>query len=194
MKRIALIVGLGNPGRKFLFTRHNLGFIVVDRLAIALKLRFRPFYPRLMVAQGSYKEINVVLAKPLTYMNRSGDVMGCLCRHFDVDAFQILVICDDLYLNLGRIRLRRRGGSGGHKGLKSIIEALSTEDFPRLRIGICPLTGFEEWDQINFVLSSFRGEEKEIVERVVSGAVEAVYCYLEEGIEKAMTKYNSVVF
>jgi len=181
---LRLIVGLGNPGIKFRETRHNLGFEVIDEVAKRLKMRFkRNLYSKAYIASKG----EVILAKPYTFMNLSGFSVRRLKEKFDISLRDILVICDDLNLPLGKLRLRARGSSGGHKGLSSIITALNSEDFPRLRIGIG--RNLEE-DFSSFVLSKFSKEEAPLVREAVNRASICAEEWLKEDIQKLMAKYN----
>jgi peptidyl-tRNA hydrolase, PTH1 family len=184
---MVIILGLGNPGPRYLLTRHNAGFRVVDRLAKTLKsplykVGYHSFYGRARL-DGQV----VILAKPMTYMNRSGQAAAALCRYFSVEPEQMLVVCDDLELPAGRIRLRSKGGSGGHNGLSSIIEHLGSEEFPRLRIGIDRPAN---QDVADYVLDEFPADEEGLMEDVFTKATDAAMVFLKEGIEAAMNKFN----
>jgi PTH1 family peptidyl-tRNA hydrolase len=182
------ILGLGNPGREYAETRHNLGFRVVDLLAQRHRIRLRArFYSRW--GRGTIAGQPVVLAQPLTFMNASGSAARRLLERFSLAPSDLLVIYDDLDLELGRLRLRRRGSAGTHKGMRSVVECLGTEDFPRLRLGIGPLPPGA--DAVAFVLSPFRGEEQPRVEEMLARAAESVEFWLQEGIEAAMNRYNT---
>lgn len=176
-----LIVGLGNPGRRYKGTRHNLGFMVLDELARTLKTRFID-ETDLSIAVAGDNGRHIVLIKPLTYMNRSGSVMPKLMRRYPVPFSRLLVICDDVNLPLGRVRLRRKGSHGGQKGLLSIIRSLGTEEFPRLRAGIGPVEG----DMVSFVLSKFRWKERKRVRSVVKRAGHIVMQTIVHHIDYAM--------
>ncbi len=198
-----LIVGLGNPGRKYARNRHNVGFRCLDRLAQAHGLSFgsgvlslrRPEpvkgskgrRAKASLALGKIADVGVVLAKPLTYMNLSGQAVGQLASFYKLSLEDILVIYDDLDLPLGTIRLRPEGGSGGHKGMRSIIEALGSQAFPRLRVGIGRPPGN---DAISYVLSDFTADEQIMLESVYKRVVAAVELFLREGVEAAMNAYN----
>lgn len=189
-----LIVGLGNPGPEYAKTRHNVGFMVVERLAaqsgaagtgpVRWRLRCRA-----LVADTSIQGQKAILARPQTYMNNSGEAVGPLLRWYGLIPAELLVICDDLDLSPGQIRIRKKGGDGGHRGLKSIIAALGTNEFARLRIGI----GRPEepaGDVIRWVLGRFNLQEAPVMEEVLARAVQAVRVILSEGIEKAMNQFN----
>ena len=181
------IVGLGNPGPKYAHHRHNVGFQCLDRLAQVYGLRFQRRQAKAILANGEISGVKVALVKPLTYVNLSGEAVGTLAYSYGIPLADILVIHDDLDLPLGMIRLRAGGSSGGHKGVRSIIEHLGSQDFPRLRIGIGrPVDG----DVVSYVLSDFTPEEKTIMEDAYRRAVAAVECFLTQGIVAAMNRYN----
>lgn len=182
-----LVVGLGNPGRRYASHRHNVGFQCLDRLAQAWGLSFNRRKHKALLAEGEIAGLKVILAKPQTFMNLSGEAVGQLARFYKVHPENILVIYDDLDLPAGKIRLRPEGGSGGHKGMKSIIEHLGTDAFPRLRVGIGrPTYG----DPVDYVLSDFAPDERMAREGACERAVSAVEFWLTEGMEAAMNRYN----
>ncbi len=184
--KIKLVVGLGNPGTEYEGTRHNIGFDLVDRLAAGNDSpwsRERKF--RAKVARG---ENGVILAKPLTFMNLSGNAVARLGRFYKLHPNQILVVYDDLDLPVGKIRFRKEGSSGGHNGIKSIIEFLSTKDFPRLKLGIGAADQKET--VIDHVLGKFSANEAEELEKVLAIAVDGVNCALSGGMDQAMNQFN----
>jgi len=184
-----MIVGLGNPGAEFAGHRHNVGFRVVEALAHAHSLGFsRCRGIAALVATGPACGRSVVLAKPQTFMNLSGRAVGRVAQLYQIAPLQLLVVFDDLDLPLGRLRLRPDGGSGGHKGMRSIIERLGTQAFPRLRVGIDRPPG--KMDPADYVLLPFFGQEKAILDQVVDLAVSAIDCWLTDGIEVAMGRFN----
>jgi PTH1 family peptidyl-tRNA hydrolase len=184
-----LIVGLGNPGAEYAHHRHNAGFHCLDRLAKAHGLRFTRRRFQASLAFGTIAGVDVALAKPLTFMNLSGRAVGRLVRGWSLAPSDMLVIYDDLDLPLGRIRLRKNGSAGGHRGMQSIIDALDTRDFPRLRIGIGrPSDG----DEIEYVLSNFDADEQEVMETAYERATAAIECFLREGIAEAMNRFNRI--
>jgi len=183
-----LIVGLGNPGSEYAGHRHNVGFRCLDRLARTHGLAFTRWEFRARLAQGEIRGVRVLLARPLTYMNLSGQAVGPLVRRYGIPLSDLLVIYDDMDLPLGTIRLRPGGGAGGHKGMRSIIEALGSQDFPRLRVGIGRPPAGE--DPVDYVLSDFTPEEGAIMEEVYERVLAAVECWLTEGIGEAMGRYN----
>jgi PTH1 family peptidyl-tRNA hydrolase len=190
-----LIVGLGNPGRKYAHHRHNVGFQCLDRLAQAHGLSFTQRRAKASLAlgrcpelvEGKIADVGIVLARPLTYMNLSGQAVRQLVGFYQLPLEDILVIYDDLDLPLGTLRLRPEGGSGGHKGMRSIIEALGSQAFPRLRVGIGRPPGN---DAVSYVLSDFTADEQITLESVYEKVVAAVELFLREGIEAAMNVYN----
>ncbi|MCJ7509482.1 MAG: aminoacyl-tRNA hydrolase [Dehalococcoidia bacterium] len=192
---VRLVVGLGNPGSAYATHRHNVGFWCVKRLASNWGIRFKSSrWAR--VGEGQVDDQPVVLAKPRTFMNRSGDAAASLLQRYNLSPQQMLVICDDLELPAGRIRLRPSGSDGGHNGLRDIIYAIESEDFPRLRIGIGrPRTAAGEpvthpLVVAKYVLGEPEPEEQEALEAAVEQAAEAVACILREGLAAAMNRYN----
>lgn len=183
------IVGLGNPGPNYARTRHNLGFLVVEALAERARIPLDRVECDALVGRGEVAGVAVLLAKPRTFMNRSGDAVVCLISSYALQPADVLVVVDDLALPLGVIRLRRRGRAGGHNGLKSIIEALGTTNFPRLRLGIKPERPIE--DTVAFVLSEFDEHERPLVDAVIARAIEAITVFLREGVDGAMSRFNS---
>jgi PTH1 family peptidyl-tRNA hydrolase len=184
--KLKLIVGLGNPGREYARTRHNVGFEVVDALAKRHHVRIIRRMGRALIARARIAGQDVTLAKPQTFMNLSGQAVAHIARREKIEPSEILVIYDDMDLPLGRIRLRPDGSSGGHKGMRSIIERLGTTEFPRLRIGI----GSADRDAALHVLSRFRRGEREVARKAIRSAADAVEMILSEGIEPAMNLYN----
>jgi len=183
-----IIVGLGNPGKEYYGTRHNLGFRVIEALSHRLNSG-RPvqkYYS--LCREAAHKGREVVLAQPLTYMNRSGKAVAELTANLPVELTELMIICDDIDLPPGTIRLRKKGGSGGHRGLQSIIDALGTAEFCRLRIGIGRPS--EERDSRDYVLEFPDDHNGKLLAEAVDKAVEAVICYIEDGIESAMNIYN----
>lgn len=183
-----LIVGLGNPGRKYAGNRHNVGFHVVDRLAVDNELHFDQRRNRAHLAHGRIEGVRVALVKPQTYMNLSGEAVGALVRFFKVPSERVLVIFDDIDLPLGSLRLRLKGGAGGHRGVNSIIARLNTGDFPRIRVGIGRPPG--RMPPEVYVLHDFRADEQHIMEQTYQRAVEAIHFALCDGFEMAMNQFN----
>lgn len=185
----AMIVGLGNPGSEYARHRHNIGFRVVESLAQAHQLDFaRQKGSKAHVAEGRIGQRRVRLVKPQTFMNLSGQAVGRLSRAYEIQPSQILVVYDDLDLPLGRLRLRPEGGSGGHKGMRSIVDTLGTRAFPRLRVGIDRPPG--RMDPADYVLQPFSQEEESFVTEIIERAVSAVECWLADGIVAAMDRFN----
>lgn len=184
-----LVVGLGNPGDEYATHRHNIGFMVVDALARAHGLSFsRQKRAKARVAEGRFLGRAVLLAKPQTFMNLSGKAVSRLSRTYEIPPERIMVVYDDLDLPLGRLRLRPEGGSGGHKGMRSIIDLLGTQSFPRLRVGIDRPS--DNMDPADYVLRPFDVEQRPFVKEVVAQAVAAIECWLTEGILVAMDRHN----
>ncbi len=182
-----LIIGLGNPGSEYAHTRHNIGFRVADALADRLDASFR-HVKSVMLARGTYKEQDLGIAKPLTYMNRSGNAVAGLCREHDLSPDEILVVVDDLNLPVGTLRLRPGGSSGGHNGLSHVADRLGTTDFPRLRVGIG--SDFASGEQVDYVLSPFTAQQEPKVEEAVLDAVAAILTAVREDLDAAMNQYN----
>ena len=193
-----IIVGLGNPGIKYKNTRHNVGFMAVAYLAEANSIRFNKSDFKSQWGKGVIHGKVVILSKPQTFMNLSGKAVKVLADFFRIEPKDILVIYDDIDLELGAIRIRLGGGSGGHRGMQSIIEYLGTNDFPRIRLGIgrpekkmqgarCKM---QEYDVADYVLSPFNSEEKGMLKQMLDRAKEAVEVVLKDGIEKAMNRFN----
>ena len=188
-----LIVGLGNPGKDYFHNRHNVGFRCLDYLAkyYAIPLEQRRY--RCRWGSGKIADTEVLLAKPQTFVNLSGEAVSKLIRRYHIDLSDLLVISDDLNLPLGKLRIRPRGDAGGHKGLESIISALGSSDFPRLRIGIGrPADSGPDNDEVivSYVLGDFIPDEEEKIALVIPQTAEVVYCLLTEGIVTAMNKFN----
>jgi len=189
-----LIVGLGNPGKAYAHNRHNVGFRCLNYSARLHSIRFDHRQCRAKVGLAAVRGKKLLLAKPRTFVNLSGDPVACLVRKHDIPLSDLLVIYDDLDLPLGKIRLRQSGGSGGHKGMNSIISALGSEDFPRIRVGIgrpqAEEQSMSEDAIVNYVLSDFSPQEEAIIKPVIAKVAEAIDCFLTQGIETAMSKFN----
>lgn len=184
-----LIVGLGNPGPSYEATRHNVGFAVIDQLVaqcrVDMKLRRRA---HALTGNGRWRGYPIVLAQPQTWMNLCGRAVEYLKRKYRLSASELLVIVDDIYLPLGMLRLRAAGGAGGHNGMQSIIDAIGTSDFPRLRIGVG--SDFERGCQSTHVLSKFSPQETELIQPVLQEACEAAKTFITDGITLAMNRHN----
>jgi PTH1 family peptidyl-tRNA hydrolase len=188
---LVLIVGLGNPGAAYEDTRHNAGFMVIDRLTEAHAIKCDRIGPgrSFLWGRGVIEGVEVVLAKPLTFVNRSGTAVSELLRALDITPGSLIVVCDDCDLPPGCIRIRKKGGSGGHKGLESVIEYLDTEDFPRVRIGVGRPPGGEE-ELRDYVLSPFSPEEKRELGDFLKRAAASIETILGTGIDHAMNVFN----
>ena len=188
-----LIFGLGNPGREYVRTRHNAGFLLVEKLAQHWKLGWtmeKKFSSRLAKTERNGRKF--VLSQPQTFMNLSGEAVRSLADFFRLSPQNILLVVDDADLPLGEIRLRANGSSGGHHGLESVEQHLGTRDFPRLRIGIGRrVDGVRQIT--NHVLGQFGNDEAELLEKILTRAAEQVECWASEGIAKAMSRFNGVV-
>jgi peptidyl-tRNA hydrolase, PTH1 family len=185
-----LVVGLGNPGSEYRDTRHNVGFLVVDeiarrwRLSDAWREKFSALHVRTTVADEA-----VIIAKPLTFMNLSGQAVAGLAAFYKIEPADVLVVTDDVALPLGRLRARPEGGAGGHNGLKSIIQHLGTQAFPRLRVGVG--RGDDRRDLVDHVLGRFDAGERDTVSAAVLRAADATERFLSEGIERVMSAFNA---
>lgn len=184
-----LIVGLGNPGAQYGDTRHNVGFMVIDRLSNQLDIPLRSRSMKAMWGKGVWEGKGVVLAKPQTFMNLSGESVVRLASHFLVEGEQIVVIHDDLDLDLGRIKIQEKGGDAGHKGIRSIIDHLKRRDFIRLRLGIGRKEGRRGGER-EYVLTTFCEEEQRVVAEQIERAGEAVRTILVDGTAIAMNRFN----
>ena len=183
-----LIVGLGNPGTQYAQTRHNFGFWCVDRLAELYGIDFSIRRQSAVVGEGGIEGVAVALAKPRTFVNRSGEAVRYLLDRYRSSPHDLLVVHDDLALPLGRLRLRPSGSSGGHNGVRSIIKAIGSQDFPRMRMGIGqPPHGV---DQVEYVLGSIPPQERDQAREAVERATEAAVAVLVEGMTEAMNRYN----
>jgi PTH1 family peptidyl-tRNA hydrolase len=189
-----LIVGLGNPGRTYAHNRHNVGFRCLNYFGRLHCIRFDRRQCRAKVGFGELRGEKLMLAKPGTFVNLSGRSVVGLVHKYDIPLSDFLVIYDDLDLPLGKIRLRQSGGSGGHKGMNSIISALGSEDFPRIRVGIGrPQVEGQSMSEdaiVNYVLSDFSPQEEASIKPVIARVSESIDCFLTQGIEAAMSKFN----
>jgi PTH1 family peptidyl-tRNA hydrolase len=189
-----LIVGLGNPGKTYSHNRHNVGFQCLNYFARIHSIRFDRRQCQAKVGIGKVRGEKLLLAKPGTFVNLSGKSVAGLVQKHNIPLSDLLVIYDDLDLPLGKIRLRQSGSSGGHKGMNSIISALGSENFPRIRVGIGrPQAEGQPTGEdaiVNYVLSDFSPQEEAIIKPVIATVSEAIYCFLTQGIEAAMSKFN----
>ncbi len=184
-----LIVGLGNPGEEYTRTRHNIGFQCVSTLADRYHLSFDGKRTKARIAEGQVAGQRVVLAKPFTYMNASGEAVVGLCQWYKVDpARELLIVYDDLDLPFGSLRLRERGSSGTHNGMRSIVQLLGTQNFPRLRVGIDRVP--QGWDTAKYVLGRFTREQEEQLPTIRDAAADVIELVIREGFTAAMNRYN----
>jgi len=190
---MTLIVGLGNPGREYAGNRHNVGFRCLDYFARKQGIAFRKCEARSLLGMGDVMKEKIILAKPLTFMNRSGESVAALLRRHRLSPADLLVIYDDLDLPLGKLRIRERGGAGGHNGIKSIINHLGSDEFARIRIGIAPQEEVETryTRTPEYVLSDFDAEERIMLKETYIRVSDAVNCLVTEGTTAAMNKYNN---
>jgi PTH1 family peptidyl-tRNA hydrolase len=185
-----LIVGLGNPGRAHAFNRHNVGFMAVDKLALRAGIELRRVQSKAIVGSGRLADRPVILAKPQTFMNLSGEAVGALAGYYRIPPAAILVVYDELDIPFGVIRLREKGGAGGHNGMRSLIQHLGN-DFPRLRLGIGRPPG--RMDAAAYVLQDFGRDELPLVSEMLTTAGEAIESFVRHGINLTMTRYNGPV-
>jgi len=184
---LLLIAGLGNPGSEYVNTRHNVGFMFIERLARSHGIKCAMRAQGALWGRGSICGQGVALIKPMSFMNLSGKAVGSFVHKFSLSLGSVLVVYDDCELPLGTLRIKPSGGSGGHKGLASVIETLGSSDFPRLRLGI----GRPEFgDLTSHVLGSFRPGEREALEDMLERAVSAIDVFINDGIESAMNRFN----
>lgn len=183
-----LIVGLGNPGGKYAGTRHNIGYRVVDKLADRLSIRFGTGKGPFEIGDCHVDGEKLLLVKPTTFMNRSGDAVVQVLNWYKMEETECLVCYDDLNLPIGTLRMRPKGSAGGHNGVRDIIQKLGTDRFPRLRIGIG--SDFREGNQVDYVLSRFSKSKTETIEETVERACDAAMTFVREGIDAAMNAYN----
>jgi len=183
-----LIVGLGNPGKKYERTRHNIGFMTCDYIASFFGIPFHFGPGNSKILQWRFNEKTAIVAKPQTFMNMSGEAVAKLMLEYNLIPEQLLVIYDDVALPLGTMRVRRTGNAGGHKGFRSIISCLQTKSIPRLRIGVGGATPIE--DVVTFVLANFRAKELKMIQRLIPAAVECIQFWMIEGINRTMMKFN----
>lgn len=183
-----IIVGLGNPGREYAFTPHNLGFLVIDCLAERFGIRVTRPEAQSYIGLGQIAGHEVALAKPQTYMNASGHAVADLVERYEADPAETIVISDEIALPWGVIRIRERGSAGGHNGLKSVIGALGTDEFLRIRLGICP--EFPPRDLAAYDLAPIGKDVRKVAEEMVGNAADAIEVILAEGVGAAMSRFN----
>jgi len=186
-----LIVGLGNPGRDYGQHRHNMGFRCVNYFARKHGLEFNKRQARSQIARGKIAGVDVVLAKPQTFMNLSGQAVSLLVQQLSLPLTDLIVVYDDLDLPLGKIRIREKGSAGGHRGMQSVINILGSQDFPRIRVGLGRPPEVHSEDEVAaYVLSEFTSEEQPVVTEAVAHVSEALECLLSTGIDEAMNRFN----
>ena len=183
-----LIVGLGNPGDAYANTRHNVGYQIVDALTSRCRISLA-HRGNVRVGEGTHNDAHLVLAKPLTYMNRSGGAVAPLLEAHDLPPRTLLVVVDDLHLDVGQIRLRPGGSSGGHNGLKDIAKRLGTTDYPRLRIGIG--NDYARGQQAEYVLEPFTRQQQDVIDDTLIDACNAALTWATDGTDAAMNRYNT---
>ncbi len=186
-----LIVGLGNPGREYRQTRHNVGFMLMDRLTARLNVRFTRMQSKALVASANFEERKIIFAKPQTFMNLSGQSVQGLLHFYKLPLENLLIAHDDLDLPLGTIRIRPDGRSAGQKGMTSTIDRLGTDEFPRLRLGIGRPPGHMQAP--DYVLQDFSDAEMVVISETLNRAVEAGLTWVTEGLDKAMNKFNGTI-
>ena len=190
--RTFIVIGLGNPGREYKDNRHNVGFMLIDRLSVRLDVRLNRVQAKAIVGSTHHNNDKIILAKPQTYMNLSGQSAQGLAKFYKIPLENLIVAHDDLDLSQGTLRIRPGGGAGGQKGVASSIERLGSNDFPRLRIGIGrPPSG--RMDPAAYVLQNFNSKEMEIMSAVLDQAAAAVLEFIENGLNAAMNKFNGSI-
>ena len=190
-KRLRLVVGLGNPGDVYANTRHNAGFMVVDEFAdfFSVSLGKKKPFPNLQIGHGFIEGVEVILAKPMTFMNRSGPPVKKIAEFFRTSCEDMLIVHDDIDLTFGRLKIKEKGGDGGHKGLRSLIDAFGEGDFMRLRIGVGrPESGIDAADH---VLGRFSPGEEKVLDQIFTMAQDAIVTVLGKGLEEGMNRFNN---
>ena len=182
-----VIAGLGNPGKKYENTRHNMGFLTIDRIAEKNDIKVNKIKHRALVGDGFISGHKVLLVKPQTYMNLSGESLREVMNYYNVDIEDLIVIYDDFDIETGSLRIGKKGSAGSHNGMKSVIYQLKNDGFPRVRVGIGK-SGSLDWK--DFVLGKVGGAESDAISQAISNAADAVECMISEGIDIAMNKYN----
>ena len=190
-KRMVLIVGLGNPGESYKKTRHNAGFMVLDKVADSFSVGLKKWrlLPNALVGRGRIERVECVLMKPLTFMNRSGPSVKKAAGFFNIPCKDVLVVHDDIDLAYGRLKIKEKGGDGGHQGVRSLIDALGDDHFARLRLGVGrPETGI---DAADYVLGKFKPDEEKALNQIITMARDAIITMLDKGIKEGMNRFNN---
>jgi PTH1 family peptidyl-tRNA hydrolase len=190
MTETYLIVGLGNPGREYRENRHNIGFMLFDRLAVRLGARMTRMQSKALLGSANHEGAKIILAKPQTFMNLSGQAVQSLVRFYKLPLENIMLVHDDLDIPFGTLRLRPGGGPGGQKGIKSTIQHLGTQDFPRLRLGIGRPPG--RMDPAAYVLQDFHKGDEQILSETLDRAADAALLFISEGLDEAMNQFNGI--
>lgn len=186
-----LVIGLGNPGREYLNTRHNFGFMMIDRIAVRLNARGMKVQSKAIVLNTRHEDKKLILAKPQTFMNLSGQSVQGLAHFYKIPPENLMILSDDLDIPFGTIRIRASGGPGGQRGLGNILEKLGTKDVPRLRIGIGRPPG--RMSPSAYVLQNFSRDEEKEVSNILDRGADAVFAFVTEGLNKAMNEFNGSV-
>lgn len=189
-QRLKIIIGLGNPGSEYELTRHNIGFIIIDFFAELFKIKFKEGKGDWFECKGKIGDEEVYLFKPTTYMNNSGVVVKEIADRLDADIKDVLVIVDDFQIPLGTIRVRKDGSDGGHNGLENIIYHLSSDEFPRMRVGIGKNEILRKEDFIDFVLGNFNNEEIEVIKKLMPDYMKCIESFVINGVTKTMNSFN----
>lgn len=183
-----IIAGLGNPGKEYEFTRHNAGFSVIDALSDKYNISVDTARHKGLIGKGVIEGNKVILVKPMTYMNLSGECIRAVMDYYKSDIDELIVVFDDISLDVGRLRIRAKGSAGGHNGIKSIIAQLGSDNFKRVKYGVGDKP--KGWDLADWVLGHFDNSQKAVLEQADKKACDALVCIMNEGIESAMNKYN----
>ena len=183
-----IIAGLGNPGKEYENTKHNVGFLTIDILAEKYDIKVNKIKFKGLVGEGMIGTEKVILVKPQTYMNLSGQCIREIVAFYKLDMEDLVVIYDDIDLPMGNLRIRKKGSAGTHNGMRSIIYDLQDDGFPRVRVGI---GGERKGDLANYVISGFSGDDRKLIEEAIVKAADAVACFVEDGIDRAMVDYNT---
>jgi len=191
---LKVVIGLGNPGVRYQFTRHNIGFMAVEYFANVLGIGFKRIKSyHSMIARGTFNHQKILIVQPQTYMNLSGKAVKKITSYYKIPHSDLLVVYDDLSLNLGQMRIRTKGSSGGHNGIESIIQYMGAEDIPRLRLGIGKIPVESGIEQSAYVLSRFKKDEREKLDKIVAFSSDAIKSILINGFDEAMREYNKKI-